>query len=113
MKSEVYMTEELIMFTCSPTEFLKKIRVMMEDVVEAKMNQATPIPEELSEKTLLRPSEVCTILRISRPTLYTFIKQGRLKSFKISAYRYFARTDIEEIIRRQNQFGRNSKAAGC
>lgn len=105
------MAEELMLFPYSPTEFLRKIRVMIEDVVDTKINHIPSMPGELSDKTLLVPQEVCTILRISKPTLYTLMKQGRLKSFKIQSRRYFARTDIEEIIRRQNQFGHTVKPA--
>lgn len=76
----------------------------MEEVVDAKIKQEQSILGELAEKTLLLPKEVCTILRVSKPTLYTWMKQGRLKSFKIKSRRYFARTDIEKIINRQQQY---------
>ena len=105
------MAEELMLFPYPPAEFLQKIRAMMEDVVDTKINHTIVIPEGLSEKTLLVPQEVCMILRISKPTLYALIKECRLKSFKIQSRRYFARTDIEEIIRRQGQSVRTTKPA--
>ncbi len=98
------MQETPIFFPVAPNEFLKRIRLMMEEVVDAKIKQDHSIPSELAEKTLLLPKEVCTILRVSKPTLYTWMKQGRLKSFKIKSRRYFARTDIEKIINRQQQY---------
>lgn len=98
------MQETPIFFPISPNEFLKRIRLMMEEVVDAKIKQEQSILGELAEKTLLLPKEVCTILRVSKPTLYTWMKQGRLKSFKIKSRRYFARTDIEKIINRQQQY---------
>ncbi|MBI2272276.1 MAG: helix-turn-helix domain-containing protein [Bacteroidetes bacterium] len=40
-------------------------------------------------------------MRISKPTLYELIKQGKLVGFRIQKRRYFARTDIEKIIQKQ------------
>lgn len=99
------MDEMQMLFPIAPSDFWKKMRVLMEEVVEAKMNQEPSIPAGLSEKTLLKPIEVCNIFRVSKATLYEWMKQGRLKSFKIRSRRYFARTDIEAIIKRQERYG--------
>lgn len=104
------MEEMPMLFPIAPKEFWKQMRIMMEEVVEAKINKAPSIPAGLSEKTLLKPIEVCTIFRISKPTLYEWMKQGRLKSFTIRSRRYFARTDIEAIIQRQQKYSVGSNA---
>ena len=98
------MEEMPILFPIAPKEFWKQMRLMMEEVVDAKMGQAPSIPAGLSEKTLLKPVEVCDIFRISKHTLYEWMKQGRIKSFTIRSRRYFARTDIEAIIQRQQRY---------
>lgn len=92
--------QELILFPLSPVEFLGQIKLLMEEVVDAKMGKAN-MPPELAEKTLLLPAEVCQVLRISKTTLYEIIKDKRLEGFKIGRKRYFSRTDVEKIIRRQ------------
>lgn len=95
------MQEPVILFPIAPDEFYHQIRAMMEQVVDERILQKTVIPEELAGKTLLVPKEVCQILRISKPTLYELIKQGKLVGFRIQKRRYFARTDIEKIIQKQ------------
>lgn len=96
------MQEMPMLFPMETAEFLKKLKTMIEETVEAKMNSSPSIPSELSGKTLLKPEEICEVFRVSKSTLYVWIKQGRLKSFKIKSRRYFARTDIEAILRRQH-----------
>lgn len=73
----------------------------MEDVVDSKINNEQRMPSELAEKTLLLPQEVCQVLRISKTTLYGLVKEGTLKGFKIQRKRFFARSDVERMMRRQ------------
>ncbi|MES2328226.1 MAG: helix-turn-helix domain-containing protein [Bacteroidota bacterium] len=95
------MEEGLMLFPMAPAEFIKLMRAMVEEVIDEKMNPGPTIPAGIADKTLLKPIEVCALFRVSKPTLYEWIKQGRLKSFKIRSRRYFARTDIEAIIRKE------------
>ncbi len=81
-------------------EFWKQIKATVEEVVNAKMNQTIVQPphDHLPEKALLKASGVCAVFQISKPTLYDWLKQEKLKSFKIKSRRYFLRTDIENMI---------------
>lgn len=74
---------------------------MIEEVVKESVEKQPQLPSEFADKTLLIPEEVCKILRISRPTLYQLMKNGKLKGFTIGNRRYFARTDVEWIMQRQ------------
>lgn len=90
-----------MMFPCSQEEFWDKMTKVVEKVVEAKLttqNNATP-NDHLPDKALLKASEVCQIFQVSKPTLYGWMKEDRLKSFKIRSRRYFSRADIEAVIR--------------
>lgn len=94
-----------MLFPVTPTEYWKQIRKMMEEVVEEKLtatNLQNVSPSHLPEKALLKATEVCTIFQVSKPTLYEWMKQDRIKSFKIKSRRYFSRADIEAIIRQNN-----------
>ena len=95
------MQETPMLFPVTPTEFWKQIRMMMEEVVEQKLNKSVQkeIPEShLPDRALLKASEVCEIFRVSKPTLYEWMKQEKFKSFKIKSRRYFSRTEIEAVI---------------
>jgi excisionase family DNA binding protein len=95
------MQETPMLFPVTPTEYWKQIKTLMEQVVEEKLNASNlrQLPQAyFPEKTLLKATEVCEIFRVSKPTLYEWMKQGKLKSFKVKSRRYFLRTDIEAVI---------------
>jgi len=100
------MEETPMLFPVSPTEFWKQIKLVMEEVVDAKLSSTVKVEkrvDDLPEKTLLKLAEVCTLFRVSKPTLYEWMKQEKLKSFKIRSRRYFSRADIEALISQSNR----------
>ena len=96
------MNETPMLFPITPTEFWKKMRITIDQVITEKLRQQPqPSLTHLPEKALLKASDVCKIFQVSKPTLYEWIKQNKLKSFKIKSRRFFAREDIEAVIRQQ------------
>ena len=98
------MQEVPILFPMAPAEFWKQIKTTIEEVVNEKINQSFQPPQSTShlpEKALLKASDVCAIFQVSKPTLYDWLKQDKLRSFKIKSRRYFLRSDIEAMIRRE------------
>lgn len=97
------MQETPMLFPVAPSEFWKQIKVVVSEVVDAKlatMQVEAPLSNhDMPEKTLLKATEVCEIFRVSKPTLYAWIRQDKLRSFKIRSRRYFSRADIEQVIR--------------
>ena len=93
------MQETPMLFPITPTEFWKQIRTTIDEVVTEKLSQQ-PLQTNphLPEKALLKATDVCKIFQVSRPTLYEWLKQKKLKSFKIKSRRYFSRADIEAVI---------------
>ena len=95
------LNETPMLFPMAPAEFWKQIRSTIEEVVNEKINQPfqlTPT-DHLPEKALLKLSDVCAVFQVSKPTLYDWLRQNKIKSFKIKSRRYFLRTDIEAMIR--------------
>ncbi len=97
------MQETPMLFPITPTEFWKQIRITIDEVISEKLNQQLPpqTNSHLPEKALLKATDVCQIFQVSKPTLYEWLKQEKLRSFKIKSRRYFSRTDIEDVIRQQ------------
>lgn len=96
------MQETPMLFPMAPEEFWKQIKSTIEEVVSEKINQPfQPPTDHLPEKALLKASDVCAVFQVSKPTLYDWLRQDKLKSFKIKSRRYFLRTDIEAMIRKQ------------
>lgn len=94
------MQETPMLFPMAPAEFWKQIRSTIEEVVTEKINQSTiqPPTDHLPEKALLKASDVCAIFQVSKPTIYDWLRQNKIKSFKIKSRRYFLRADIETMI---------------
>lgn len=102
------MNEFPVMIPISQAEFWEKMLLLLEKVVDARMTSATD-PDSgalIPQKALLKASEVCTIFQISKPTLYEWLKQNKIASFKIQSRRYFARTDIEAMIRQNSKYSK-------
>jgi excisionase family DNA binding protein len=98
------MQETPMLFPITPSEFWKQIRITIDEVVTEKLSQQLPLHtnSHLPEKALLKATDVCEIFQVSRPTLYEWLKQNKLKSFKIKSRRYFSRADIEDVIRQRD-----------
>lgn len=97
------MVEVPMLFPMAPEEFWKQIKATIEEVVNSKLNQTAipPSTDHLPGKALLKASDVCAVFQVSKPTLYDWLKQDRLRSFKIKSRRYFLRADIEAMIQQQ------------
>ena len=100
-----------MLFPIPPSEFWKQIKIIIEDVIAEKISQQkiSPPNNHLPEKTLLKPSDVCEIFQVSKPTLYEWLKQKKLKSFKVMSRRYFLRAEIEALISGQEKTSGSTK----
>ena len=79
----------------APENFWKQLREIVEQVVaENKL----PDSNKHADRPLLKAKEVCEILHVSKPTLYDWLKQGKIKSVKIQSRRYFMWSDVDELI---------------
>ena len=66
------------------------------------------IREELKEMTsqgenaeLLKANEVCEYLRISKVTLYKWLKQGKITGYHLGTRLFFKRTDVDNALIKQ------------
>lgn len=82
-----------------PKEFWRRLKSIVEEVVmENKKVAPVSIPDKHTERPLLKATEVCEIFHISKPTIYDWLKQEKIKSIKIQSRRYFHWNDVEELI---------------
>ena len=90
------MNETPMLFPIAPSEFWKQIKIIIEDVIAEKLTQQkiSPPNNHLPEKNLLKPSDVCEIFQVSKPTLYEWLRQKKLKSL---------RAEIENLISGQGK----------
>jgi predicted DNA-binding transcriptional regulator AlpA len=100
MKNEIAATP--ILFPYEPESFWNQIRqIIREEVSKMRNKTTTPIKYDvpgMNYKPLYKISEVCSIFHVSKPTIYDWIKHGKLFPFKVRSRVYFLWNDIEKLF---------------
>lgn len=87
-----------------PGEFWAHLQLLIREevgkiIVDKKNGKAVSLETPgLTSKPLYKMSEVCAIFQITRPTIYEWIKAGKLKPLKIRSHVYFLGADIEGLL---------------
>lgn len=94
------MSDVQMLFPMEPKEFWQKLKAIVEQVV---IEHSTSVPllqalDKSGQRPLLKGDEVCAIFKISKPTLYDWMNQGKLPSVKIESRRFFRFEDIQKLI---------------
>jgi excisionase family DNA binding protein len=91
-----------ILFPYDPEIFWKQIRVIIsEEIDKIEKKTVTPITYDvpgMKYKPLYKICEVCNIFQVSKPTIYDWIKHGKLRPFKVRSRVYFLWNDIEKLF---------------
>jgi excisionase family DNA binding protein len=92
-----------ILIPFEPEEFWAQIRLIIRE--EVSINQKglplqTSIMETpgLTEKPLYKIHEICSLFKITKPTVYGWIKYGKLKKVKIRSRVYFLGSDVRQLM---------------
>ncbi len=91
-----------ILIPFEPEEFWDHIREIIREELSRKQKVqqgATSIMETpgLIEKPLYKMQEICTLFKVTKPTIYDWIKHGKLKRVKIRSRVYFLGSDIRQL----------------
>jgi excisionase family DNA binding protein len=102
----VYMENNIavpILIPFEPEEFWSQIRIIIRE--EMRRNQkdlpaCNSIMETpgLTEKPLYKIQEICSLFRVTKPTIYDWIKHGKLKKVKIRSRVYFLGSDVRQLM---------------
>ena len=91
-----------MLFPYEPEQYWQQIRqIIREEVGQAeKQRVASPIYETpgLTYKPLYKIAEVCSLFHVTKPTIYDWVKHGKLKPFKIRSRVYFLWHDIQQLL---------------
>lgn len=93
--------ETPILFPMSPEDYWQKLSEVMEGLLKEKLKQNTyaGAPAGMTSRPLLSIKEVCDLFQITKPTIYEWIKYGKLKPYKVRARVYFLMADIEALLK--------------
>jgi excisionase family DNA binding protein len=96
----MFFMNEVMLFPMEPREFWQQLRKMIEEIVEENnASKAARATEVQPLKTLLKAKEICELFQVSKPTVYEWMRQGKLQSVKIRSRRYFLLQDVEQLIK--------------
>lgn len=91
-----------ILIPYEPEEFWAELRkIISEEIKQNKLADKPPVSykvEGLTYKPLFKIEEVCRLFSISRPTIYEWTKDGKLKPYKIRSRVYFLWDDIQKLL---------------
>ncbi len=92
-----------ILFPYNPDKFWESIRLIVREEISAaeKQRPVSPLFETpgMTSKPLYKIAEVCRIFHVTKPTIYDWVKHGKLKPFKIRSRVYFLSQDVERLMR--------------
>src|SRR5687768_3113214 len=92
-----------ILFPFESEEFWTQIRKIIQEEISRiqPKNAATSSLMEtpgLTEKPLYKINEICMLFNVSKPTIYEWIKHGKLRRVKIRSRVYFLGKDIQMLL---------------
>jgi excisionase family DNA binding protein len=91
-----------MLFPYDPEKFWQSIRsIIREEVSSAEKQKPVSPPYEtpgMTYKPLYKIAEVCSIFHVTKPTIYDWVKHGKLKPVKIRSRVYFLSQDIQQLM---------------
>ena len=92
-----------ILIPVSQDEFWTRVRnIIREEVTRPqKVTTTQPVTMDvpgLTEKPLYKIQEVCSLFEVTKPTIYDWIKHGKLKRVKIRSRVYFLGSEIKQLM---------------
>ena len=92
-----------MLFPYEPDRYWQQIRqIIREEVgkIEKEKGAGQPVLETpgLTYKPLFKISELCSLFQVTKPTIYDWIKHGKLKPFKIRSRVYFLWQDVQQLL---------------
>ncbi len=83
-------------------EFWRQMRaIIREETTKNKQERSLPVNLEtpgLLEKPLYKMHEICSLFKVTKPTIYDWIKHGKLKRVKIRSRVYFLGSEIKLLL---------------
>lgn len=90
-----------MLFPFAPDQFWQRVRLIVrEEVTNVERANPTPVYETpgLAYKPLYKIGEVCQLFQVTKPTIYDWIKHGKLRPYKIRSRVYFLWNDIQQLL---------------
>lgn len=92
-----------ILIPFEPEEFWQQIRLIIREEVARNQEMKPAIDNVmetpgLTEKPLFKMEEICNLFKVTKPTIYDWIKHGKLRRVKIRSRVYFLGSEIRQLM---------------
>jgi excisionase family DNA binding protein len=91
-----------MLFPYEPQLFWESIRKIIREEVQSVDKQKAILPSletaGLTYKPLYKIAEVCALFHVTKPTIYDWVRHGKLKPYKIRSRVYFLWQDIQQLL---------------
>lgn|SRR5664279_2305943 len=91
-----------ILFPYEPQQFWESIRQIIREEVNNVERRRPVLPSfetpGMTYKPLYKMGEVCALFHVTKPTIYDWVKHGKLKPFKIRSRVFFLWQDIQQLL---------------
>lgn len=99
-----------MLFPYEPAQFWQSIRQIVREEVNniEKQRPVSPsyVTPGLTQKPLYKIAEICAMLQVTKPTIYDWIRHGKLKPYKIRSRVYFLWNDIQRLLHPDQEPGK-------
>ena len=91
-----------LLFPYEPEQFWQLMRILIrEEMISLEKRQPTTASIDtpgMTYKPLFKMGEVCELFHVTKPTIYDWVKHGKLKPVKVRSRVYFLWQDIQSLL---------------
>lgn len=91
-----------IIFSYDPEVFVEELRKLIREefrcAIAVFKSKNENVSNKSTENELMKVRELCQFLKVSKPTIYDWIKCGKLRPIKIQSRVYFLRKEIDQLL---------------
>jgi hypothetical protein len=100
-ESTLAKSSNTLLFTCDPDVFWKEVRQIIREETRGsgKYNSSDSgdvIP--IGNQSLYKIKDLCRIFSVSKPTIYEWIRMGKLKPKRIKRRVFFLEKDLKDLL---------------
>lgn len=89
-----------ILFSDTPEHFYEQLREFIRQSIQQELSSHTKQEEEIS---YIKKTEVCRMLRVSKPTIDSHVERGYYHKYHIGSRVFYNKTEILAYLGRTNQ----------
>ncbi|WPV65971.1 helix-turn-helix domain-containing protein [Chitinophaga sp. LS1] len=102
IKKENEFNATPMLFPYEPDVFWQRVRLIIREEIRQAEKDTPVIPmyetPGMQYKPLYKITEVCQLFQVTKPTIYEWIKYGKLKPLKIRSRVFFLWQDIQNLL---------------